>query len=638
MSAAPHCRFCGTALPKPYNFARTQLSAATPVDSRGRPSTCKCCRAPAVLTLDDIPLATYLRLESRSVPCGISECNPMLTEAVFEFVPLRTLWTCRAVCRAWCAMSPASRDPRNSARVCVWGERMASRASCDEFDHRLRLGSAEDEDASATKPSKTKIHFARCWISGFCIGVGDVVMVPADGGLPRVGRVAALCTVGQQAMEALRAQLLREPQPPGPPPPQPARPPPPQPGPPPSSTIQPASGSGSTSAGHRVAVDHRSPGSVHNGGDDVLLLQPSQGSESDVFCGSARSDVSADEHGFGDGKGAPLTNENFDVVVVKGGSVGCACGVGSGSGSGNNSSGSDSNGGSSSGGSGSHSGSGSDGGSCAAADAPEDCLYCSCGHGVPTGVAGGGSAGEEGHEDEDEDEESTSGDYSSEAFQVVDDEKIPTAAATVGAAAAGAAAVSASVAGGASDAAGAAAVSASVAGGASDAAGAAGAAGASACGGCGEDIPSRRRITVPWVGGNAWMFNNWFFRRTDVAPQHQGVMPALPTPEAPFKWLVADDAIAKAELFEGKPAVRARNPITFLESLCSVRRFEGFVESVVGGTGLVTDLAIGDNFGKDVCVSVCVCVSAFAGVPRLRVRTHERACKRACARVYMHTR
>jgi hypothetical protein len=161
---------------QPLRDAWPPLLLLRPNDTPANVVKCKTCRAPALLTTCGATLGGYVEAQARLSGCGLSECSPALTEALFEYLPMRTLWTCRAVCRAWCALSPASRHPRNAAtRVFLWGEPMAPQAACAAFEAEVRgAGSAE---RAVELYGLRKIHFARFWMSGYCFGVGDVARV-----------------------------------------------------------------------------------------------------------------------------------------------------------------------------------------------------------------------------------------------------------------------------------------------------------------------------------------------------------------------------------------------------------------------------------------------------------------------------
>lgn len=174
---------------------------------------CPSCHAPTQLTVEGQSLQAYVRAQNRMSTLGLSECNPMLTELLFEYLPMRTLWTCRAVCRAWCALSPASRDPHNKSRIFLWGERIDPAAQCMSFD--AELASSGSPPLTADDGSSTlarKVHFARFWMSGHCFGIGDVIFVngsTAEEEDSQLGKIVSLFASGATALSMYREQLLQ---------------------------------------------------------------------------------------------------------------------------------------------------------------------------------------------------------------------------------------------------------------------------------------------------------------------------------------------------------------------------------------------------------------------------------------------
>lgn len=205
LTTTTRCRFCNTKLPQPSAYSDIPfLSPHCPLDGSGQPSKCTICHAPSFLTLYNINLYSYLQAQNRLINSGLPNCNPMLTELLFEYVPIDTLWTCRAVCRAWCAISPASRHPHNqNTRIFLWGERISPVSQNQIFDARLRKG-------DITRFSRQRIFFARFWMSGYCVSIGDVVQIKSSGNQndkPFVAIVQALFTSGLEVMRKMQNNI-----------------------------------------------------------------------------------------------------------------------------------------------------------------------------------------------------------------------------------------------------------------------------------------------------------------------------------------------------------------------------------------------------------------------------------------------
>ena len=175
---------------------------------------CPSCHAPTRLTFEGQSLQAYIQAQNRLSTQGLSECNPMLTELLFEYLPMRALWTCRAVCRAWCALSPASRDPRNTSRIFLWGERMDPAEQCLSVDTELASsGLTPLTPSDASSAVAHKVHFARFWMSGHCFGIGDVIFVKgatADEEDSQLGKIVSLFASGATAMSTYREQLVQQ--------------------------------------------------------------------------------------------------------------------------------------------------------------------------------------------------------------------------------------------------------------------------------------------------------------------------------------------------------------------------------------------------------------------------------------------
>jgi len=219
---ASACQICGTVLPKKITYGSTSEQAAAlsktlridnfngrahdyPVDSRGQHLRCRCCRCPVVLSVRSIPLLNYVRGQNRDSNSGLSQCNPLLTEMLFEYLPLKVLWQCRAVCRTWCAISPASRDPRVRTRMFAWGEPVKTALQMKQFDEEVI-------NARSPQSFPKRLHFFRFWMSGFCVGLGDIIQISSgnDASEPFLGKILTLYTSGTSAMNSYRETLLRQ--------------------------------------------------------------------------------------------------------------------------------------------------------------------------------------------------------------------------------------------------------------------------------------------------------------------------------------------------------------------------------------------------------------------------------------------